>query len=106
MKRLALLGALVLLILTIAVPASAKKADAPGQNKTSVCHATNSLTNPWIIVNVGNGWDRGHGNGGPAVHQNVDNELQGYDGKAGPADKRGVSVEDCGEVEPPPDPQT
>ncbi len=100
MKRLALFGALVLLLLTIAVPASAKKADAPGQDKTSVCHATNSVTNPWIIVNVGNGWDRGHGNGGPAVHQNVDEELAEYEGKAGPAEKRKTDVNLCGEEEP------
>jgi len=77
MKKLALMGALVLLLLTIAVPVSAKNADAPGQNKAYVCHVTGSETNPVVRIHVANGWDNGHGNGGPARHQNDDRKTTG-----------------------------
>ncbi len=77
MKKLALMGALVLLLLTIAVPVSAKNADTPGQSKAYVCHYTGSATNPIVLIHVANGWDKGHGNGGPAKHQQQDKVTTG-----------------------------
>ena len=94
MKRLALFGALVLLLLTIAVPASAK------QDKEWVCHKTNSGENPWVLVHVANGWQNGHGKiGGPATHQTekYDHTIEAFDDiKAGPAPE-GV----CADIPPP-----
>jgi hypothetical protein len=95
MKRLALLGTLVLLVMAIAVPASAK------QHKTWVCHETHSSTNQWILVHVASGWDAGHGNGRAALHQNTDNALDventpdGFKLKAGPIDSELIDGETC-----------
>jgi len=55
MRSPALLAALVLVLVAIAVPASAKA------DKTWVCHATGSETNSWVVINVANqGWMNGH----------------------------------------------
>jgi ABC-type sugar transport system substrate-binding protein len=96
MKRLVALGAAAIMVLAMAAPAAAAKPD-----KTWVCHATGSDTNPWVLVHVANGWDKGHGNGGPAVHQNIDGavddflvELLGL--KAGPLDARDSFVCEAG----------
>ena len=67
MKRLVALGAAAIMVLAMAAPAAAEKPE-----KTWVCHATHSVTNPWVLVHVANGYDEGHDNGGPAVHQNAD----------------------------------
>ena len=67
MKRLVALGAAAIMVLAMAAPAAAEKPE-----KTWVCHATGSDTNPWVLVHVANGYDKGHDNGGPAVHQNAD----------------------------------
>jgi hypothetical protein len=81
MKRLVALGAAAIMVLAMAAPAAAEQTD-----KTWVCHATHSETNPWILVHVANGWDEGHGNGGPALHQNIDFEVDAFPGiKAGPS---------------------
>ncbi len=56
------------------------------KNKAWICHATGSDSNPWVIVHVANGWDQGHGNGGPAEHQIVDFEIEPFDGiRPGPS---------------------
>lgn len=86
MKRLVALGAAAVMVLAMAAPAAAAKPD-----KTWVCHATGSDTNPWVLVHVASGWDKGHGNGGPAVHQNVDGVIadsvvEAFGLKAGPLD--------------------
>ncbi|MEZ5176654.1 MAG: hypothetical protein R2823_10720 [Acidimicrobiia bacterium] len=88
MRKLAIVSALVLALMAIAGPAAAKA------DKTWVCHHTHSETNPIILVHVSNGWDKGHGNQKVSKHQTDDQEVDGYDGKAGPAAKRGFS-EDC-----------
>jgi hypothetical protein len=94
MKRLVALGAAAIMVLAMAAPAAAEKPD-----KTWVCHATGSDTNPWVLVHVANGYDEGHDNGGPAVHQTADGvvpdaavELFGL--KAGPLDAEFASL--CG----------
>jgi hypothetical protein len=97
MRRLAVLLAAAVMLLAIAAPAGA----APSE-KTWVCHATGSASNPWILVHVANGWDNGHGNGGPAVHQNVDDVYTGeLPDHPGPLGKLGLSADDCGEEENP-----
>ena len=94
MKRLVALGAAAIMVLAMAAPAAAAKPD-----KTWVCHATGSATNPVILVHVANGYPMGHGNGGPAVHQNVDavmpdGAVAAFDLKAGPLDAKFVPL--CG----------
>jgi hypothetical protein len=81
MKRLVALGAAAIMVLAMAAPAAAAPAE-----KTWVCHATHSAENPWVLVHVASGWDEGHGNGGPALHQNIDFTVEAFDGiKAGPS---------------------
>jgi len=80
MKRLVALGAAAIMVLAMAAPAAAEKPE-----KTWVCHATHGA-NPWVLVHVASGWDEGHGNGGPALHQNIDFEVEAFPGiKAGPS---------------------
>ena len=81
MRRLVILTGVAIMILAIATPVSAGP-----QGKAWVCHATNSDTNPWVIVHVANGWDQGHGNGGPGTHQQIDFEIAPFSGiRPGPA---------------------
>ena len=81
MRRLTILIGVAVMVLAMVAPVYAGPKD-----KTWVCHATNSEANPWVIVHVANGWDRGHGNGGPAKHQTADFEIVPFEGiRPGPA---------------------
>jgi hypothetical protein len=96
MKRLVALGAAAVMVLAMAAPAAAAKPD-----KTWVCHATGSDTNPWVLVHVANGYPKGHDNGGPAVHQNADGVIPDFvvdhfGLKAGPLDARFSELCDAG----------
>ena len=97
MRRLALIAAVVLVVMAIAGPATAK------QDKEWVCHMTHSLTNPIVLVHVAAGWDNGHGSLKGSDHQDHDPLYHG------PADtlKAGPLADDLwqycgGEGEPPP----
>jgi hypothetical protein len=95
----------VLLVMAIAVPASAKNTNAPGQNKTWVCHNTHSVdNNPWVLVRVAAGWDNGHDDDAgnrPANHQQYDKELDTENRpddsklKAGPIDPEVINGDTC-----------
>lgn len=104
MRRLSLLAALVLVVVAIAAPATAK------QDKEWVCHLTHSETNPVILVHVANGWDNGHGNQKVSLHQLHDALYVGSEPvKAGPAPQEIVDnmlskgLCDFGEIEDPED---
>jgi len=42
----------VLLVGAIAGPASATRPDEDGTHKVTICHVTNSTSNPWVIIEV------------------------------------------------------
>jgi hypothetical protein len=81
MKRLAALGASAVVVVAMAAPATAK------QDKVWVCHATPSVSNPWVLVHVStSAWENGHGGGGPALQKDVDMLVEAYPGiHQGPA---------------------
>ncbi|RPI20868.1 MAG: hypothetical protein EHM57_07360, partial [Actinobacteria bacterium] len=55
--RLVVLVATLALLVVPALPASATKAPAPGAiptggHKITICHATRSLTNPYVVITI------------------------------------------------------
>ncbi len=53
MKRWAIvLTAALLLVGLVAGPAGATKPDATGTHQITICHATNSATNPYVVVTI------------------------------------------------------
>ncbi|NNC75201.1 MAG: hypothetical protein HKN93_06780 [Acidimicrobiia bacterium] len=52
MRRLIAVMATALLVLSLAGSASATPRDDAGEHKVTVCHATNSKRNPWVLVTV------------------------------------------------------
>jgi len=53
-RTMLLVAAMAALFAAIAVPAAARPpADAPGgEDKVTICHATNSLTNPYVVITI------------------------------------------------------
>jgi hypothetical protein len=74
MRRLLIFAAVVMMIMAMAAPASARSENAP--DKVTVCHVTHSVKNPVVVISVGNAaWHNGHDDGfnlRPAKHQNED----------------------------------
>ena len=52
MRRLIALIVIALLVLSLAGSASATPADETGEHKITVCHATKSKKNPWVLITV------------------------------------------------------
>ena len=51
-RFLAVASAAALAVTMLAAPASATPPDAEGSHTVTICHVTNSETNPWVIIEV------------------------------------------------------
>ncbi len=47
-----LLPAVGLLVAAMAAPAAATPPDGAGEHKVTICHVTNSATNPYVVITV------------------------------------------------------
>lgn len=87
----------VALLVGATLPAFAGAAHAAPANKVTVCHATHSDSNPYVLISVRA--DKAHGH----VHQSPHGSAPGeHEPDLRPAGVEGA--EDCGENGPPPRP--
>ncbi len=52
MRRILAIGGAIALTAAVAVPAVASQPDIDGSHKAYVCHATSSVTNPYVLIEV------------------------------------------------------
>jgi len=91
MKRMSTVAIASMLLLGLMVgPAGATAPDAGGNHKITICHATNSASNPYVVITIDEAaWVGGTGAGhGPDRHMNR---------KTGDADKPWNALLGCRE---------
>ncbi|MBT8214585.1 MAG: hypothetical protein KJP12_05110 [Acidimicrobiia bacterium] len=90
MKR-ALGAAIVVIVMLVGAPLGATPRDDAGNHKVTVCHATSSNTNPWVVitVDIASTQERAHQK---HVHKKQDAPNVRYDIIGVPAD---TEPEDC-----------
>ncbi|MBT8197706.1 MAG: hypothetical protein KJO84_04300 [Acidimicrobiia bacterium] len=83
MRRFIALLAASLLVLSLAGSATAAPTDKGGDHKVTVCHATGSEKNPWVLITVNVAATNGRGH---EIHQDGADLVSA------------TSLEDCGGI--------
>jgi ABC-type sugar transport system substrate-binding protein len=80
-----LLLAAGLLTAALAVPATATPKNAAGEHKVTICHVTNSASNPYVVITVDVAAFDGEGKNDHAHHVSKDGrvDLEYIDGECG-----------------------
>jgi hypothetical protein len=104
MRRIALLASLVLLVVAVAAPASAKRTEsssvADEGHKITICHATRSLSNPYVKITIDlAAWDVSDTD--PTAH-GPHHHAREKDGVKWADKELDLSTEECVLDEPPP----
>ncbi len=69
-RRLAaILGSAALVTTILVAPASATPKDVDGEHKITICHVTNSATNPYVVIEVDVAAFDGEGKNDHAHHE-------------------------------------
>lgn len=74
-RALGTLSIVGLLTLAMALPAGATPKDANGEHKVTICHVTNSATNPWVILEVDVAAFDGEGKNDHTHHESKDGRV-------------------------------
>lgn len=71
-RVVATLAAVAMLALAMTIPASATPKDDDGEHKVTICHVTNSTSNPWVIIEVDVAAFDGEGKNDHTHHESKD----------------------------------
>lgn len=74
-RTVAMLGTAALAIAMLAAPAAATPKDSSGEHKITICHVTNSATNPYVIIEVDVAAFDGEGKHDHTHHESNDGRI-------------------------------